>query len=182
MVFDITKIGEIRKRNGFTQKQFANRTGVSQSMIAKIEAGRIDPSYSSVKKIEAFVSSFAREKEIEAKEIMVKKIISVDRNMKARDVIGLMNRFTISQIPVLEGDNVVGMVTESSILNRGFENVEKMTAANLMLEPPPILPETAKISVVAYILKSYPIVLIKKAGKLSGLITKADLLKRMIHE
>lgn len=182
MVFDITKIGEIRKRHGFTQKQFANRIGLSQSMIAKIEAGRIDPSYSSVKKIEAFVSSFTREKEIEAKEIMVKKIISVDKCMNARKVIEMMNRHTISQMPVLEGDNVVGIVTESSILNKDLRDMERLSARDLMIEPPPILPGTAKISVVAYILKSYPIVLIKKEGKLAGLITKSDLLKRMIHE
>ncbi len=182
MVFDIMKLGEIRKRLGLTQKQFANRAGVSQSMIAKIEAGRMDPSWSSVGKIEAFVSAFTKEREIDAKEIMAKKIISVDRNAKARDIVELMNKFRISQVPVLEGDNVVGIVTEASILNRGFGEIERTTAKDLMVEPPPILSETAKISVVAYLLKSYSLVLIKKEGKLAGLITKADLLKRIIHE
>ena len=182
MLFEIERIGEIRKRFGFTQKQFANRAGVSQSMIAKIEAGRMDPSYSSVRKIEAFVSSFSREKEVDAREIMVKKIISVHKSAKARDVVDLMNLNEISQVPVLESDNVVGIITESSILNRGFGNTEKMTAEELMVEPPPILSENAKLSVIAYILKSYPLVLIKKEGKLTGLVTKQDLLKRMFHE
>jgi len=177
MVFDITKIGDIRKRFGFTQKQFANKIGVSQSMIAKIEAGRMDPSYSSVKKIEAFVNSFAKEKEMDAKEIMVRKLISVDKHMKARDIVRLMNKFTISQVPVLEGDNVLGIVTESSILNKDLSDIEHLSAKDLMIEPPPILSDGAKISVVSYLLKSYPMVLIKKEGKLEGLITKADLLK-----
>ncbi|MBU4300564.1 CBS domain-containing protein [archaeon] len=177
MVFDITKIGEIRKRIGLTQKQFANKSGVSQSMIAKIEAGRMDPSWSSVQKIEAFVSSFEKEKELDAKEIMVRKIISVDKRMAARKVIELMNKHTISQVPVLEGDNVLGIITESSILNKDLSDMEHLSAWDLMIEPPPILSESAKISVVAYLLKSYPLVLIKKGGLLKGLITKADLLK-----
>jgi len=148
-------------------------------MIAKIEAGRMDPSYSSVQKIEAFVNSFAKEKETDAKEIMVKGIISVDVQMKAREIIELMNKHTISQVPVLERDNVLGIVTESSILNKDLTDIEQLTAKDLMIEPPPILSETAKISVVAYLLKSYPMILIKKEGKLEGLVTKADLLKAL---
>ncbi len=179
MVFDIAKIGEIRKQLGFTQKQFANKAGLSQSMIAKIEAGRIDPSYSSVLKIEAFVSSLAKEKEIDAKDIMVRKIISVDKGRKAHEVVELMSRFGISQVPVLDGDNVIGIITEGSILNKGFGDIETLFASDMMIEPPPILSENAKISVVSYLLKSYPIVLIKKDGKLVGLITKTDLLRRM---
>ena len=179
MAFDITKIGEMRKRMGLTQKQFANKAGVSQSMIAKIEAGRMDPSWSSVQKIEALVSSFEKEKELDAKEIMVRKIISVDKCMMARKVIELMNQHTISQVPVLEGDNVLGIVTESSILNKDLSDVENLSARDLMVEPPPILSGSAKISVVAYLLKSYPLVLIKKEGMLEGLITKADLLKAL---
>ncbi len=174
------RIGEIRKRLGMTQKQFANQAGVSQSMIAKIEGGRLDPSYSNVKKIEALVNTLTREKEIDARELMVKKIISVQKKEKAHDVVALMSRFKISQVPVLEGDNVVGIITESSILNRGFDDLKHFTAGDIMVEPPPILSEDAKISTVAYLLKSYPLVLIKKGGRLTGLITKTDLLRRMV--
>lgn len=180
MVFDIAKVGEIRKRLGLTQKQFANRAGVSQSMIAKIEAGRMDPSYSSVRKIEALVNTLSREKEADAKEIMVRKIISVEQDKKAREVIEVMGHFSISQVPVLDGDNVIGMITETSILNRGFGEIDRLIAKDMMVEPPPILSETAKISVVGQLLKSYPLVLIKKEGKLVGLITKADLLKTIV--
>lgn len=180
MIFDINKIGEIRKRHGFTQKQFANRAGLSQSMIAKIEAGRMDPSWSSVQKIEALVNSINNEKELDAKDLMVKKIISVGRKESAHSVVELMNRHNISQVPVLDGDNVIGIITETTVLNRGFDGLEHLVAENLMIEPPPILSQTAKSSTVAYLLKSYPLVLIKKEGKLLGLITKTDLLKKLV--
>jgi len=180
MVFDVMKIGDMRKRLGLTQKQFATQAGVSQSMIAKIEAGRLDPSWSSVKKIEALVSSLTKEKEVDAKEIMIRKIISVQRQEKAHDVVMLMNRFKISQVPVLEGENVVGIITETSILNHGFDDLKHFDAEDIMIEPPPILSEDTKISTVAYLLKSYPLVLIKKGGTLTGLITKTDLLRKMV--
>ena len=41
----IDRISKIRKQLGLTQIQLANLAGVSQSLIAKLESGRIDPSY-----------------------------------------------------------------------------------------------------------------------------------------
>src|SRR3989338_5241600 len=51
MIAEITEIKIMRKRHGLTQTQLAKLSGVSQSLIAKLEAGIIDPSYSNVKKI-----------------------------------------------------------------------------------------------------------------------------------
>ena len=68
MVFDITQLKKIRKQLDLTQHQFAKNSGVSQSMIAKIEAGKLDPTYSYVRKIEDAMSSLTKHKEKEAKE------------------------------------------------------------------------------------------------------------------
>ena len=51
MVIEIREIKEIRKKLGLTQGQLANMANVSQSLIAKIEAGRLDPTYSNATKI-----------------------------------------------------------------------------------------------------------------------------------
>ena len=52
MVFDISQLKKIRKQLDLTQFQFAKKAGISQSMIAKIESNKLDPTYSKVKKIE----------------------------------------------------------------------------------------------------------------------------------
>lgn len=44
-------IKEQRKRLDLTQNQLAKMAGVSQSLVAKIEAGSIDAAYSKVKRI-----------------------------------------------------------------------------------------------------------------------------------
>ena len=46
MPYELSEIKEIRKKFNLTQTQLANVSGVSQSLIAKIEAGRLDPTYS----------------------------------------------------------------------------------------------------------------------------------------
>jgi len=80
MVFDITYLKKIRKQLNLTQHQFAKESQVSQSMIAKIESGKLDPTYSYVKKIEQVIQNLTKHYEKEAKDIMHKNIISVTTN------------------------------------------------------------------------------------------------------
>ena len=61
MVFDLGQLKKIRKYIGLTQREFAKIAGISQSMIAKIESGKIDPTYSYVKKIEDALSLLTKE-------------------------------------------------------------------------------------------------------------------------
>jgi len=180
MVFDITKLKEIRKKLDITQKKFANIAKVSQSLIAKIESKRIDPSYSNVLKIEEAINSLAKEKEASAKDIMVKKIIAVNKDEKAQNIIKIMNKYEISQVPILDRGVAVGLVTESSILGKDIKEIKYSTAKELMIEAPPIIAENTKMSAVSSLLKFYPIVLVKRERKIIGLITKSDLLKSLI--
>lgn len=180
MLFDIFKIKEMRQRLCLTQKQFANKAGVSQSIIAKIEAGRLDPSYSTVKKIEALVNTLTKEKEQDIKSLMTRKIICVEEKMSAHDVISTMNRHSISQVPVMDGNNVVGLITETSILNKSLEDMRHLSAKDIMVEPPPIVSEATKVSVVLYLLKSYPVVLVRNGGKVTGIVAKTDLLRQLL--
>ena len=80
MVFDLQHLKNIRKHLNLTQNQFAKEIGINQSMIAKIEAGKLDPTYSYVKKIENAVNSLTHQHGKEAKDIMVTKIVSIGQN------------------------------------------------------------------------------------------------------
>ena len=145
---ELQNLKKMRTALGLTQHQFAKNAGVSQSLIAKIEAGRVDPTYSKVKQIEEALRLLSSKKEMPLEEIMTKKIITVKPSEKAAEVIKIMNSKNISQIPVMDGENVIGLVSESSAL----ENVEKLkscTAAEIMDEVSPIVPLTSNISVVS---------------------------------
>jgi riboflavin synthase len=48
---DISQIASFRRRLGVTQKRIAIESGVSQSLISKIEAGRVVPTYDNAKLI-----------------------------------------------------------------------------------------------------------------------------------
>ena len=70
MNFDVKSIGSLRRKLNLTQKQLAKLSGVSQSLIAKIESNRIDPSYSKV------VSIFhALENEMNSKKQTIENLV-----------------------------------------------------------------------------------------------------------
>lgn len=179
-MFDITKLKEIRRKLDLTQQEFAFKAGVSQSLIAKIEANKIDPTYSKVRKIENAINLLSKHKEKEAKDIMVKNIIMAKSEDEVSKIIKVLNKYAISQLPVIEKDKVIGLITETSILEKDLEDIKFLKAKDLMIEAPPIIVENTKISVIISLLRYYPLILVSKKGKLKGLITKSDLLNSLV--
>lgn len=88
-------------------------------------------------------------------------------------------KFGISQMPVIDDHKVVGLVSESTLLNALMNKKDKKTVADIMDESPPIVSKAASIQVVSNLLRHYPMVMVSDSGKLIGLITKADLLARL---
>ena len=75
MLAEIAEIKVLRKRHNLTQSQLAKLAGVSQSLIAKLESGMIDPSYTNFRKIYDVLTGLKEEREAKAEEVMSKRII-----------------------------------------------------------------------------------------------------------
>ena len=179
MVFDITHLKKIRKRLDLTQHQFAKKSGISQSMVAKIESGKLDPTYSYVKKIENSIDLLTQNEEGEAKDIMINKVVSVKKEDDLSKIINLMIKQNISQVPVIQKEKVIGLVSESDLFGLTEEEINTKKALDIMKESPPIVAKNTKSSVIISLLKFYPIILVTESGKINGVITKADLIKRL---
>jgi len=179
MIFDIAHLKKVRRQLNLTQSQFAKLAGISQSMIAKIEAGRLDPTYSYVKKIEAAISHAIKPREEkQAKDIMHKGIISISKHQKIIDIIGIFTKHGISQIPVLEKDKVVGLLSESYIL-KDLGNAEHKCAQDIMEEAPPVVSLETSFEAIISLLQFFPIILVQAKGEIVGVITKADVLRTL---
>ena len=70
MVFELRQVKKICLQLGLTQYAFAKQAGISQSMVAKIESGKLDPAYSKVQQIEKALAFLSQQHESQAKEIM----------------------------------------------------------------------------------------------------------------
>ncbi len=174
------ELGEIkllRKRLGLTQAQLADAADVSQSLVAKVESGLVDPSFSAGKRMLAALRGLERKREPGAKELMQRNVIACRPGERLTDVIATMRRKAISQLPVAEHDNVVGLLTESAIV-RHMEAIGRRTLVrDVMEEAPPTLPPETPRKVAAELLAHYPLVVVKEKGRIQGIVTKADLLR-----
>ncbi len=182
MLPDIRELKKRRKRLGLTQKEIATLAGVSQSIIAKIESGKVSPTYYTVKKIIEALDNVEKEEGTVAKDIMNTKIVYIDKNDKVEKVINVMNRTNYSQIPVLERGYPIGTVTEKTIFDllsngKKLSDILDKKIEDVMEESLPTIQENESIDSVSTLLKSNPGVLVVKGGRAIGIITKADLFK-----
>ncbi len=182
MEYDIKDIKRIRIQLGLTQTELANKANVSQSLIAKIESDLIDPSYSNIKKIFETLDILKSENESIAKDLMQKQVIVMEYNATIKSAIDKMRKSAISQLPVMKDNNIIGLITESDILEAISANSvdkNKSTVSEIMKDAPPIIAETTRIKVILNLLKFYSILVVVNKGKFIGVITKADILNKM---
>ena len=176
MVIDLNDIQKIRKRLGITQKELAKHAGVSQSLIAKIENGLIDPSYRNAVKIINALDGFNKRISKKISKIMTKKVIWIKPDSSIRKAVKLMKDNSISQIPVMENGICIGLITEADILNSLSKD---KVVSDVMEECPPIVVKETSFDVVALLLKYYPLILVAEHGKLIGVVTKTDLISNL---
>jgi len=178
MSSELDEIKQIRKKLGLTQTQLAKMAGVSQSLVAKIEAEKIDPTFSKAMQILTALKSMSDRKEKTAEEIMEKKIISVRPDSTIKSAISIMKKHEISQLPVIDDNNAVGHISESVLLD-AIMNEKGELVRDIMKEAPPVLPQKSSVSVISDLLKFYSIILLSEKGRLMGLVTKSDIIRKL---
>lgn len=178
MPYELSEIKELRKKFDLTQFQLANLAGVSQSLIAKIEAGRIDPTYSKTKKIFEAIDSLGNKKELKAEQVMTKQIISIRSNDDIRDAINKMKKANISQMPVIEDYKSIGIVSESIILE-ALLSKKSHKIKDIMDDSVPVVSKNTSANAISNLLRFYPMVLVSENGELKGVITRSDLLGKL---
>lgn len=179
---DLIEIKELRKRLDISQEDLARIIDVNQSIISRIESGKVDPPYSKVKRIFEFLEHemmIRKKKEKKASEIMSKKPIVIDPRSPIKMAVELMNKYNISQLPIISDNKNLGSITSKKIQKVITDNYELINAeVDLIKELP--FPEVEKdwdIKDISNLLTNYSAVLVKEQGRYIGIITDADLLK-----
>ncbi|MGB9748787.1 MAG: CBS domain-containing protein [Candidatus Woesearchaeota archaeon] len=178
MIENPSQIKHLRKNLGITQKELAKLSGVSQSLIAKIESEKIDPSYSKVYKIINVLEQCKSRKSEKAFSIMTKRVFSASPNNRIKDVVLVMKQRKISQMPVISKGKCIGLISESSIIKVLSEGKKVEFVKEIMEEAPPIVSINTDLNVISELLKHFPLVLVQDSKHYAGVITKTDLLNK----
>jgi predicted transcriptional regulator len=176
----IIEPGGIRKKRlslGLTQMELAKRAGVTQSILARIESGKVDPRYSNIKKISLALESF-NGRGVLARNIMTKNVIVINHKDRIRKAVRLMKRKGISQLPVMDNGKIIGTIHEKNISHMLSQGKTANTSVEEVMDDVlPTVPENTSVNTLSSLLDHYPAVLILEGGRITGIVSRADLLK-----
>ena len=128
--------------------------------------------------------------------LMTRDVITVHHGDPISKVRALVREHDIHHIPVVKGDQLVGIITWSDILRVSFGDAfgtderavdatldHTLTLEQVMKKDPVTLPETATVREAAEILAtadfhSLPVV---NGGKLVGIVTTTDLIRYLLE-
>ena len=91
-----------------------------------------------------------------------------------------MKLHDVSQLPVMDGTECVGSVTEYHLTTRGLESTRFLdaTVGEVMDEPFPVVAASEPVDAVTKLLsKATPALLVQDGGRVAGIVTRSDMLQ-----
>ncbi|MCH2380010.1 MAG: CBS domain-containing protein [Nitrososphaerales archaeon] len=183
-MFEIDDIVRLRKQLGLTQTELAKLSGVSQSLITKMEAKKVEPAYSKVKiLIETLQKQERRDGDKRtAKSICSKTVKGIDKKETLKDAAKKIREKNISQLPVFDKSNIIGSLSEKTILRElsesGSPNEAFAKKVIDVMDPPfPTVDANTPVELLYQMLEFYEAVVVTEKAKVIGIVTRSDLFK-----
>ncbi len=174
-------IKQTRLKLAITQRRLASLTGISTSMINQIETGRCKPSYDTAKKIFEILSTLEGKSSKKAGDICSRNIIFAQKDDSLYSIVEKMRIHFVSQVPIFEGQKIVGIVSEDSLAKRMVENDEKklknITIDTVMEPSPPLVDSGTPAKALVPLIRFTKCILVTEKGNVIGIITTTDILK-----
>ncbi|HET7551315.1 MAG TPA: cysteine synthase A [Gemmatimonadaceae bacterium] len=110
-------------------------------------------------------------------------IVATTPGATVRQALRLMSLHDVSQLPVMDGDDCIGSVSESSMSARALEDTKLLdaTVSDVMDAPFPVVDGSQQLeSVVKLLNKTNPAVLVRQNGRIGAIVTRSDVLHFMM--
>lgn len=119
----------------------------------------------------------------QVKEIMIKNVVTLPRNVPASAAAKLMADKGIGCVVIAEGETPIGIITERDIVKRAADkqiNLEAVTVGSIMTTPIVTIGQSADILEASELMKArnFRRLAVTEGTKLVGLVTQTDLLKK----
>ena len=164
---------ERRNEVGMTQSALAERAGVSQPLIARVENDDVDPRLSTLRRIVEALDE-AEGEVVRAADLMHETVVNVGPDDSVSDAVDLMDEEAYSQLPVIQNGVPVGSISQSDVVHAG-ENVGDLPVAEVMSESFPTVSTDATVDEIRNLLDHYKAVIVTDGGEAAGIITEADI-------
>lgn len=169
-----------RVQLGLTQAGLAQASGSSQSLIAKLERGRLNPSYEAMRRVVEALDRLAVGAEPAASDLVRRTPLFAEPGEPLGKALERMKSHGFSQLPVVDRGQPVGSVSESAVLERiergaDLAELKRQPVRSVMGASFPTVDPTARRRTLVELLRDHDAVLVMQEGRLKGVVTKSDL-------
>jgi cystathionine beta-synthase len=119
---------------------------------------------------------------IARKDAAAPALVHVSPAATVRQALNLMGTYNVSQLPVLDGPDGVGAVSEQDLMTRALEDRGALDqpVSDLMGPPFPVVDGDMPAERLAHLLsRETPAALLRRDGRLIGIATRYDLLHQL---
>ncbi|MDH5642857.1 MAG: pyridoxal-phosphate dependent enzyme [Gemmatimonadota bacterium] len=116
---------------------------------------------------------------LETKSSDAPHLVTVAPAATVRQALNLMGTYNVSQVPVIDGDECVGSLAESTLMTQAVADASSLTRAvrDVMDEPFPVVDVETPLDHISNLLsRDTPAALVRKDGTLHGIVTRYDVL------
>jgi cystathionine beta-synthase len=109
-------------------------------------------------------------------------LLSTTGDRTVKQALATMNETGVTQLPVMAGGECVGSVRESNLMARSIENTAVLEAAvsTVMGAPFPVVHDHDPLDhVMRLFTRDNEAVLVRRAGKIDGILTRSDLIQHL---
>ncbi len=177
-VFPSTEeIARRRRLLGMSQSALANSAGISQSLLAKIEKGKANPSYAAVNALFEALDRRETGESKKASDVMVRNVVMLNEHDKVSKAAKLVKELKISQFPIERHGTYIGCVKSLDLLDAPKD---EEVSSHIKNEFPTVGKETSLNSVVVLLGDTKLPVIVLSKGKVVGIITADDLFYKKV--
>ncbi|MCX6140254.1 MAG: cysteine synthase [Candidatus Kapabacteria bacterium] len=107
------------------------------------------------------------------------QLVSLSSTATVQEALSLMSSYEVSDVPVIDGDTLVGTVRENKLMSAVIEDRSALDRKieNEMDTPAPIVDAHEDVQTGINMLRNTPMIVISEFGRLSGVITRHDVLE-----
>jgi predicted transcriptional regulator len=167
-------LGRLMRTRGVKATELASQSEVSKGTISKIlNKPNFDPSYRIMKALFETVDKISEGNSKSVESVMTSKVVTVEENESVASAKRKMLANDVSQLPVVLSGNILGLITEASILSHPGATIVK----EAVIFDYAIVGKDKKVADLERLILSLQAIMVVHEEKLVGILTKADFLK-----
>jgi cystathionine beta-synthase len=110
------------------------------------------------------------------------ELVTIAPTATGRQALNLMSTYDVSQLPVVEGADCVGSVSEAALTTKALSeaSILEHPVREVMESPYPVVDDSLPLeNLTALLARETPAALIRRNGELAGIVTRYDVLRHV---